>query len=49
MKTVSLRGRGVGGSIRIIIEFSSFANDEKQGRGGGLRVIIYLFIVPKYN
>ena len=42
---VTIGGEGV----RKIIEFSSFANDEKQGRGGGLRVTFHYFIEPNYD
>ena len=38
-----------GEGVIKIIEFSLFTNDEKHGRGGGLRVTFFHFIVPKYN
>ena len=37
-----------GEGVRKIIEFSSFTNDEKHGRGG-LRVTFHYFIEPKYE
>ena len=44
VKIALLGGRGV----RKIIEFSSFTNDEKHGRGG-LRVTFHYFIEPNYD
>ena len=38
-----------GEGVRKIIEFSSFTNDEKHGRGGGLRVTFHYFIEPNYD
>ena len=39
----------VGGEgVRKIIEFSSFTNDEKHGRGD-VRVTFHYFIEPKYD
>ena len=38
-----------GEGVRKIIEFSSFTNDEKQRRGGGLRVTFHYFIEPNYD
>ena len=38
-----------GEGFRKIIEFSSFTNDEKHGRGGGLRVTFHYFIEPNYD
>ena len=37
-----------GEGVRKIIEFSSFTNDEKHGRGG-LRVTFHYFIEPNYD
>ena len=37
-----------GEGVRKIIEFSSFINDEKHGRGG-LRVTFHYFIKTKYD
>ena len=37
-----------GEGVRKIIEFSSFTNDEKQGRGG-LRVTFHYLIEPNYD
>ena len=46
---VKFHAKSVSVSHRKIIEFSSFTNDEKNGRGGGLRVTFHYFIqdVPK--
>ena len=44
-ENVTIGGEGV----RKIIEFSSFTNDEKHGRGGGLRVTFHYFIEPNYD
>ena len=38
-----------GEGVRKIIEFSSFTNDEKHRRGGGLRVTFHYFIEPNYD
>ena len=35
--------------VRQIIEFSSLTNDEKHGRGVGLRVTFHYFIEPNYD
>ena len=39
----------LGGGGQKIIEFSSFTNDEKHGREGGLKVTFHHFIEPKYD
>ena len=39
-----------GEGVRKVIEFSSFTNDEKQGRGGGgLRVTFHYFIEINFD
>ena len=44
-ENVTIGGEGV----RKIIEFSSFTNDEKHGRGGDLRVTFHYFIERNYD
>ena len=45
----SENGTNRGEGVRKIIEFSSFTNDEKHGRGEGLKVTFHYFIEPNYD